>query len=48
MARGIQITIVKSMWGRCRLVESLNGITIGIFFENEEICLYICISVEQQ
>ena len=41
MARGVQITIVMSMWGRCRFVESLNSITIGIFFENEEIRLYI-------
>ena len=34
MARDIQITIVTSMRGRCRFVESLNGITLGIFFEN--------------
>ena len=39
MARDVQITIEKSMRGRCRFVESLNGITIGIFFENEEIRL---------
>ena len=35
MARGVQITIVTSMRGRCRFVESLKGITLGIFFENE-------------
>ena len=48
MARGVQITIVTSVQGRCRFVDSLNGVTIGIFFENEEIRLYICIIVEQQ
>ena len=41
MTRGVQISIETSMRGRCRFVESLNGITIGIFFENEEIRLYI-------
>ena len=36
MARVVQITTVTSMRGRWRFVESLNGITICIFFENEK------------
>ena len=39
MARGVQITIVASMQDRCHFVDSLNGITLGIFFENEGIHL---------
>ena len=43
MARGVQITIVTSMrgGGGIRFVESLNGITIRIIFENEEIRLNV-------
>ena len=47
MPRGIQITIVTSLRGRCRFVESIKGITINIFIENERMRLYICIIVGQ-
>ena len=36
MTRGVQITIVTSLQGRCRFVESLKGITLNIFIENEK------------
>ena len=48
MARSVQITIVTSMRGRGRFVESLNGIILSILFENEGIRLTFCIIVEQQ
>ena len=48
MARGVQITIETSLRGRCRFVESLKGIMLNIFTENERNRLYICIIVEQQ
>ena len=48
MPHGIQIAIVMSLQGRCHFVESLKGITLNIFIENERTCLYICIIVEQQ
>ena len=44
MPRGVQITIVTSLRGS-RCVESLKGITLYIFIENERIRLYICIIV---
>ena len=40
MAHGFQITIVTPLRGKCRFVESLTGITLGIFFDNEGIVLY--------
>ena len=48
MPRGVQITIVTSLRGRCRFVEYLKGITLNIFIENERMCFYICIVVKQQ
>ena len=36
------------MRGRCGFVESLKGIMLNIFIENERIHLCICIIVEQQ
>ena len=48
MPRGVQITIVTSLRGRCRFVKTMKGITLNIFTENERIRLYICIIVEQQ
>ena len=48
MPRGVQTTTVTSLRGKCRFVESLKGITINIFIENERIHFYICIIVEQQ
>ena len=48
MPRGVQITIVRTLLGRCRFVKSLKGITLNVFIENERIRLYICIIVEQQ
>ena len=47
MPRDVQITIVSSLRGRCRFVESLKSITLNIFIENERIHLYLCIIVEQ-
>ena len=44
---GVQITKITSLRGRCRF-ESLKGITLNIFIENERKGLYICIIVEQQ
>ena len=48
MARDVQITTVTLLRGRCDCDEFLKGITLSIFFENEKICLRICIFVEQQ
>ena len=47
MAPDGQITIVTSLWGRYHFEEFLKGIMVSIFFENERICLHICIFVEQ-
>ena len=48
MPRGVQITIVTSLRGRCRFVESLKGITLNILIKNERLRLYSCIIVEQR
>ena len=48
MPRGVQITRVTSLRGRCCFGESLKGITLNIFIENERIRLDIYIIVEQQ
>ena len=48
MPRGVQITTVTALRGKCRFVKSLKGITLNIFIENERIRHYICIIVEQQ
>ena len=48
MARGVQITIVTSLRDRCQFDEFLKSILLSIFFENENICLHICIFVEQK
>ena len=46
MPRGVQITIVTSLRGRCRFVESLKSVTLNIFIENERLHLHICIIVD--
>ena len=38
-ANDVQITVVTSLRGRCRFVESLKGIMLNIFIEKERIRL---------